>query len=403
MQKKGMSGAVKGMIITTLIAALIVTGIVWKGNSDKNDRIARLNEITSAFQDQENIPDEIPLSESDVQLLLDELTTAGEKDKLERPTYHSALTKGVSTDGSNISAKIAGYAKDVDMEEALRIKLFQVVGLRGDDSALPALIAFAESTDNTGSGQAAINAAKDMVTTSNFQSLLAIVTNSSSASVKNSAVGVLSKVVRGSEDPGAYAKGIVGIYKGTPSEDGRIALLRLMGSAGGDEAADIITDNLTGDDAKLKVAAINALQNWPDDTQFEALKDFANEVEDDGLRNQAFSGLVGFLKDGPKMDEDNKSLYWYDVASIATEDNEQRSVISAMVKQNGDWADDVLDYFVELGDSDKVQAAAERAKASRAAYEKRNDRSGSSKKEKEKKEEEDKEEEEEEDKDKDDE
>ena len=361
-QKKGMSSAVKGMIITTLVAALIVTGIIWKGISDNNDEIARLNEITSIFQDPDNMPDEVPLSESDVQLLLGELSGAGVKDKLERPAYFQALLRGIATDGVDISAKIAAYAKDVDMSPDLQIKLFNVVGSRGDESALPALIEFATRTDETGPGQAAINAAEKMATISNFESLLAIVTSSSSASIKNSAVDVLSKVVRGSEDPGAYAKGIVSTYQGTPDEDGRIALLRLMGAAGGDEAADIITDSLAGDNAKLKVAAIYALRNWPDHTQFKALFEFASEAQDARLRKEAFAGLIDFLKDGPEMDTDDKSPYWYDLASVATGDNEQRNVIDSMVSQNGGWADDILDYFRESGDSDKVIARAEDAK-----------------------------------------
>ena len=389
--KKGISNAVKGMIITALVAGLIVAGVVWKGTTNNNDRIARLNEITSVFQDPNNIPDEIPLSESDVQLLLDELTTADVKDKLERPTYLQALTKGSASDGVDISAKIAGYAKDVDMESALRIKLFQVVGLRAEESALPALIDFAKSTSDTGAGQAAIAAAKNMATASNFKSLLAIVTGSENASIKSSAVGVLTKVVGESDDPGSYAKAIVGTYNGTPDEDGRIALLSLMGAAGGDEAAGIVSEKLDGDNPKLKVAAIYALRSWPDETQFDTLYDFANDTEDDRLRKDAFESLVGFLKDGPKMDEDDKSLYWYEVASIATGEIEQRNVIGTMVSQTGDWADDVLDYFVELGDSDGVQAAAEKAKYNLYERKKRSGRKRPSKRSKDKDEDEDEE------------
>jgi phage gp46-like protein len=37
-------------------------------------------------------------------------------------------------------------------------------------------------------------------------------------------------------------------------------------------------------------------------------------------------------------------------------------VVDAMVSQTGGWADDVLDYFIESGDTDKVQFRAEKAK-----------------------------------------
>lgn len=365
------------MIATTLVAALIVAGIIWKGKSDANDRVDRLNTLVEPFQEGKEFPENIPLSTSDVQLLLDELTTAGVKDKMDRPTYLQVLTLGKSSDGVDISAEVAAYARDIPMESALRIKLYQVVGARGEESALPALIEFAKATDDTSSGQAAINAAKKMATTANFESLLSIVTGSSSASIKNSAVDVLSKVVSESEDPGSYSKVIVGIYKSTPDEDGKIALLRLMGSAGGDEAADLIADALGGDNAKLQVAAVYALRNWPDDAQFETLYEFASTVENDRLRGDAFSSLVGFLKDGSaEIDEDDKSLYWNDVASISTGEIEQRTVVDAMVSQKGDWADDILDFFVEEGDSEKVQFRAEKAKAARKLKKERDERGG---------------------------
>lgn len=352
--------------------------VIIKGNSDKNERIERLNEIVAAFDDPDNLPTEIPLSESDVQLLLDELISGGVKDTMERPTYLQALNIGKATDGVDISAKVAAYARDVDMTGALRVKLFQVIGARGDESALPALIEFARKTDDTSTGQGALNAAKEMATTSNFKSLLTIITNSSNASIKNSAVDVLNKIISGSEDPNAYSKAVMDSYKNTADSDAKLALLRLMGSAGGDDAADLVADTLDSDDSKMKVAAIFALRNWPDDSQFDALFEYASEEQDDRLRAEAFSGLVSFLKDHPELDEDDKSIYWNDVASIATGETEQRIVVDSTVSQTGAWADDILDYFIESGDTEEVQFRAEKAKQALADRLKRAKRGGAS-------------------------
>lgn len=378
-----MSNAVKGMIITTLVAGLIVAGIVIKGISDRNSSIDRINEIVAAFDDPENPPKEVPLSESDVQLLLDELSTSGVKDSLERPIYLRALSIGKATDGTEIGAKVAAYAKDVDLESALRIKLFQVVGLRAEESSLPALIEHAQTTDDTGSGQAAINATEKMATTSNFKSLLGIVVNSSNASIKNSAVNVLSKVIGGSDSPGTYATAIITTFQSTSDEDGKVALLRLMGSAGGDQAADLVTSNLEGSNTKLKLAAISALQDWPDDSQYDTLLEFASTEQDARLRGESFSALVNFLEKSTKMDSEDKATYWGDVAGISAGDSEQQKVIQAMANQAEGWADDVLDYFVTDGDSDAVKFRAEKAKVNLANNIKRAERSGASEKEEE--------------------
>ncbi|MDB4397546.1 hypothetical protein N9237_04355 [Akkermansiaceae bacterium] len=378
MKKQGVSNAVKGMIAITLAAGIILAGFIYKGKSDQNARTERINEIVAAFSDPDNLPTDIPLSTSDVQLLLDELLSGGVKDTMDRPTYLQALNIGKATDNVDISAQVANYARDVEMTGALRVKLFQVVGARGNESALPALIEFAQTTDDTAAGQGALNAAKQMATTSNFESLLTIITNSANASIKNSAVDVLNKVISVSEDPSAYSKAIMGSYNNTADTDAKTALLRLMGSAGGDEASNLVSKTLDADDPKMKVAAIFALRNWPDDSQFDTLFEFASDEQDDRIRAEAFQGLVSFLKAHSELDEDDKAIYWEDVASIATGETEQRMVVDAMVSQTGGWADDVLDYFIESGDTDKVQFRAERAKIALADRLKRAKRGGAS-------------------------
>jgi hypothetical protein len=377
-KKQGVGNAVKGMIAITLAAGIILAGFVYKGKSDQNARTERINEIVAAFSDPDNLPTDIPLSTKDVQLLLDELLSGGVKDTMARPTYLQALNIGKATDGVDISAQVANYARDVEMTGSLRVKLFQVVGARGDESALPALIEFAQKTDDTSAGQGALDAAKQMATASNFESLLTIITNSENASIKNSAVDVLTKVIGASEDPSAYSKAIMGSYNNTADTDAKTALLRLMGSAGGNEASNLVSKTLAADDPKMKVAAIFALRNWPDDSQFDTLFEYASEEQDDRIRAEAFQGLVSFLKTHPKIDEDDKAVYWEDVASIATGETEQRMVVDAMVSQTGSWADDVLDYFIESGDTDKVQFRAENAKLALADRLKRAKRGGAS-------------------------
>ena len=383
MKKQGMSNAVKGMIAITLAAGIILAGFIYKGKSDQTAKNERINEIVAAFGDPDNLPTDIPLSTDDVQLLLDELLSGGVKDSMARPTYLQALNIGKATDDVDISLQVANYARDVEMSGALRVKLFQVVGARGDESALPALIEFAQKTDDTSAGQGALDAAKQMASASNFKSLLTIITNSENASIKNSAVDVLTKVISASEDPSAYSKAIMGSYNNTADTDAKTALLRLMGSAGGDEASNLISKTLAADDPKMKVAAIFALRNWPDDSQFDTLFEYASEEQDIRIRTEAFQGLVSFLKSHPELDEDDKSIYWEDVASIATGETEQRMVVDAMVSQTGGWADDVLDYFIESGDTDKVQFRAERAKLALADRLKRAERGGASEEEEE--------------------
>lgn len=360
--KKGISTPVKVMIAATLVAAIIVFAVIYSGKSAQNDKIERLNEITANFKDPDNLPTEIPLTGEDVDLLLNEMVSVTSRESNERIGYLKALQIAKATDGSDVSLKIATFAKDVKMESSLREKLFMVVERRGDASALPPLIAFASGTDDTNSGAAALRAASKMATASNFQDLLAIITNSTNGSIKSEAVKVLGPVIAKAEDPGSYATPIIKSYNLVADDISRASLLRLMGSAGGDEVADLVAESLESDNETMKIAGVLALADWPDDSQFETLLEYTKNEDTDRLRKEAFEALVDFLKKCPGIEEEDKSLYWNDVAVIATGTKEQINVIDQMPEQGAAWADDILDYFIENADNDTVGARAETAK-----------------------------------------
>lgn len=374
--KKGISMPVKVMIAATMIAAIIVAAIVYTGKSARNEEVERLNEITGKFKDQDNPPTEIAMTESDVDLLLNEMLSTTSKDGNERESYFRALNIAKATDGTDISAKIAEFAAGRKMESPLRQKLFQLVGRRGEAGALDALIGFASQSDDTAAAGAALRAAGGMATTSNFQSLLSIITNSPNGSIKSEAVKVLSGVISSSDDPASYSASIIGAFKSVADDNSSAALLRLMGSTGTDEAADIVMKTLEEGNEAMKTGAIYALRYWPDDSQFETLLEFATDEDSDRLRKEAFESLINFLKECEGVDPDDKSLYWNDVAVIATGQTEQMYVISSMVEQSEAWADDILDYFIENSDSDRVQGMAEKAKDKLATRIQRAKRSG---------------------------
>ena len=360
--KKGISTPVKVMIAVVLLAAIILSAVIFKGKSDQNARIERLNEITAYFKDPTNPPTEIPLVESDVDLLLNEMLNTTSRNGNEREAYFRALNIGKATDGADINGIIAKFAANRKMESPLRVKLFQLVGRRGDGNALDTLIGYASQSDDTAAAGAALRAAGGMATTSNFQSLLSIITNAPNGSIKSEAVKVLSEVILKSDDPSSYSNAIIGAFKSVADDNSSSALLRLMGSTGGDEAADIVLENLENGSETIKTGAIYALRYWPDDSHFETLLEYAKGEDSDRLRKESFEGLINFLKDCEGIDPEDRSLYWNDVALIAAGQTEQMYVISSMVEQSESWADDILDYFIENSDSDRVQAMAEKAK-----------------------------------------
>lgn len=359
-KKKGMSNAVKGVIASILVVVTIIAILVGVGLKRESDRNAELTKIGAYFK--ENNPTEVPLNKDQVELLLETLTTIGETKENERPTLFQALTIGRSTDGTDIDVEIAKVAREKPMDSGIRQKLFQVLGFRGSDSALKDLIAFASETKDSDSGRAALKATLKMASRDNFESLLGIINANPDSAIRSSAVDTLTAVVKRAGDPRVFGPIVIRNYQNTADPGVRAALLRLAGASGGEETAGLVQSALEGDDSKKKVAAIYALRNWPNPTQFQTLLDYTARERETTLRKVAFESLVGFLDEGPGIKEDELPTLWEKVAGVSSGTIEQIQIVDAMARRDTPWADALIDNFIENGDSDKVVTRAERAK-----------------------------------------
>ncbi len=375
-QKSGMSNAAKGVIAAALAVGIIIAGIILMEKRKDNARTGELNEVYAEFANNKT-PQSIDMDSRRVSLILETLSTPGETEEKDRPTLLTALNVAKETDGTDISALIAKYAAENDMDNGVRAKLFDVVRYRGEESALPHLIDYASKSDNAIAGRAALSAARKMANSSNFDSLLSIVNRTQNATIRTEAVKTLIAVVKDTEDTASFTEPIIASYKSTTNDSAKRSLLTVMGAAGGDQAADIVASQLQGDDDGMRMAAMQALRHWPDGSQFEVLSDYAAGEQNSTLRSKAFSAMIDFLmSSGERLDDDDKSLYWEDTAGIAAGESEQLQVVQAMARESAVWADDILDTFVESGDTDRVQSSAEEAKVQRAENATRIERGG---------------------------
>ena len=343
---------------------LVIAVMIYMDRGDEKERVERLNEMTAPYADidpSQPLPTQA-LSENDVSIVLNELITFGAKDEGVRPTYLTVLWMG---EGAHIDKQIAEFSTGESINSDIRLKLFDVLGKRKGESAIPALINYGGRTENAAEGKAAISAAGKMATAENFSELLTVISIAEDKSVKAQAVTILSEVVSSSENREAFAGPIVGSYKSAVDDETRSALLRLLGAAGGEDAAAIVKETIEGDNTSMQLSAIAALKQWPDGSQFEILYEFADGQEDDTMRREAFEAMINFLTKTEGLEEEDKEIFWSDVATVAVGQIEQLKVVGAMVNQNGLWAEAVLDYFIQDEDanaSDRVIDRSERAK-----------------------------------------
>jgi len=97
-------------------------------------------------------------------------------------------------------------------------------------------------------------------------------------------------------------------------------------------------------------------------SDFDSFYEYTNEETNERYRAEAFQGCVAVLKAHLELDEDDKAIYWEDLASIATGYSEQVQVVDAMVSQKATWAFDVLSYFEEDGATERLRFRATKAK-----------------------------------------
>ena len=138
--------------------------------------------------------------------------------------------------------------------------------------------------------------------------------------------------------------------------------LRLLGVVGGDRAADVIHQALHATDQGSQIAALTALGNWTDDSQFTMLLEFVDGQQKDApLREMGFKQALRFLKQRPQGE--GLEALWKALAATAVEANsrqEKLRVIHGLTTLRDDWALGLLEFFVEDPD-DEVSYKAEKA------------------------------------------
>ena len=355
--ERGKKKTLKIVAIAILAVALIGGILLYMGSAGANKRIKRLNELAELGAKGKAFD----FTKDDVEELLSAVATPGQTTKGARAGYLEALRLGKANDGSNIGAIISKYAKDVSMTSEVRKNLFQVLKFRKEESSLPDLIAFASETSSSSEAEAALAACAGMAKPSNFTDLLSIISLSDDTTIKGSARKVLSQVIKESGSPRAFASDIYEVYSNASNDSTKTTLARLMGSAGGDRAADTLQDLLSEGNSSEKVAAVFGLRDWPDDSQFEFLLEFTELEKDRSIRSKSFKACAEFLTDGPEIDDDKSTTYWNSLAEIATLPTEQQLVVNAMFNQSEVWAVIILNHIAPKAANERIENSVEKA------------------------------------------
>lgn len=367
-EKAGMPKGVKWAIIAVLAVTLIITAIVVSSVMGSRNETKLVNAVmleAKALEDDNKLSDGISLTEEELQGVLNRATSIESNQQRNLVLMVLAFAK---EDGSyDANATILNHITSVQCSEDIREGLFKDVMKRRKDTAnIAPLLSFAKSSSEESSAAAAIDAARISAigepVNEYIDDFLSLIKDTNSSSVRSAAELAAADLITQSKSKGQFASSIIGAYESAVSDDAKFTMLRLVGTAGGKEASKTVRDALTSNDEAAQNAAVKALGQWADASEFNTLTSFIDDVDNDTLRKRAFDAAISFLKLPRKKKLTNVGKHWKALSDIAHTQYEKLKIIQGMATQKEQWAMNILTPYLKDKD-DKVSDIAEKARA----------------------------------------
>ncbi len=358
--KKGLGNGAKAAIAAVLGVLVIIIGFMIATKSGQGKAAEKYNRIVKEAADP--AAKEVMVNREELDILLNSVATPGSN--TQRETVYKALYLAKASDGTNVDEVIVETATRTEMNPSIRQALLaRVVGQRKNPAVVPALLAFARSSNDAAGARAALEAVSSLGGDQHFSELLDVIQFTGDSGVRQAAEASAGQIITKSAKRGDFAATLATAFAGATNDDTRHALLRLLGRAGGDQAAEIVTKALKDGKDLDKLNAVLSLQQWGDDSMFSTLNDFIGETENEDLRGRAFRGALAFLmdKNRKRADEENED-FWKSLASNAKTSAEQLSMVRGLANaEPTEWAMSVVEYFFDESDNDEVQDLADKA------------------------------------------
>ncbi|MFI2793943.1 serine/threonine-protein kinase [Haloferula sp. A504] len=360
-KKKGLGSGAKVTIAVMLSIVVVILGWVVLSTMSSNKINKRYNELVAIAA--EPSAKELPVSSGDLEILLNSVRAGSNSS---RETVYKALAIAKAKGSTDVDARIAEFATTEVLPDEIRVSLLErVLRRRASTSTLPVLMKFARETDNDRSAAAALTAVAAIGGEDQIDEFLELIQFTSSDRIRIEAEKATASALERSDNRAKYGPILVTAAENAVSDDTRRTMLRLLGFTGSDVALEKIMAALKGDDRLDTLAALQAAQNWPDDSMFEELVAFLETQTDELIRRKTFEGALAMLTDRERAaarDELDSEDYWKMLARNAKTEREQFNVISGLARTEwADWALSVVEYFVDEAESDNVIDQAERA------------------------------------------
>ena len=335
-EKRGLSTTAKLAIGGVLLVLIIIVGTLVGSKISTNKENRHITALLAPLEDPS--AKDIPITEKDAKKLLNRVSLPGVDS--ERQAIYQLLSLAKSNDGSNLDLEITTYATDLkrQMSRDHRKNLFKVVQMRKNQSSFRHLLQFAKESQDPELISAALKAAEPLATEADVSSLLGIIQFSENRQVRETAEAAIASLASRRTSKRFLSNAILNLYDSAPSGEIRHTYLRLLGTAGGEQANEIALNALQSDVKEDRLASIAAIRNWADDSMLPHLFEFISEQDEPFLRTQAFTAAHSSLSSKRKRLLDEQQNLWTQLSDLAQAQQEKLLVIRSLANRTDDWA-----------------------------------------------------------------
>jgi len=341
-------------VIFSAISVTLIIGISMLNMSGKSSRLKEIQRIQSFIESADDTGDARTVREL-VNYLVPPTEVPNREDFIAATQYKLRDLRG---DGVNEALIAALESSSGPTQE----RLINVVAWREMKEALPAL-GRAILADDPVNARRALEAVSVLGDSAQAETVATSMMESKHPGVRQLAEQTLSVLISRSSSKAGFVRPLERATRAGQSTEVRRAALRLIGQTGAAEAAQISAAIINSDEDELRIAAIEGLREWPDDSQLERLLALAGNDRSESVRQAAFETYVRNLVANQRIQRskvDHQAL-WNRIAAIA--DNRQRKVvaISGLANVKEDFALPLIDQLA-AGDDEGIRNLARDAK-----------------------------------------
>lgn len=354
-KKKGFSNGVKTLIAAVLGILAVVLAVMFLKKSGS----AAANKLYNEMVNQAAAvgATEVPVDKRRLEILLSSAAHVGANEN--RDGIFMALYLAKSTDGTDVDARIAEFVTTQVMIPNIRIVLIRdVLRKRNNPAIIGTLLTFARSTKDVSAAEAAIQATRFMADDSHFAEFLEIIRTTQDPKILKESSENAVKIIEKSQAKAALSSTLVIAYESAPSVPVRHAMLRLLGRIGGDKALEITVKNLASEVEVDRIAAIETLGAWNDQTGYIKLIEFLQSAPPLPLRARAYDSA---LQHATAVESDAQDVWTLLSTEAKTQDEQRKLILGIANITPAPWAYALLKGIADNSDNDQAVDLAERA------------------------------------------